>query len=58
MLIGIWIKNADNRKLLLFLDASHLYSLQTKLNLTRQILKELDYPIEVSNGFDGYTGYF
>jgi CheY-like chemotaxis protein/phosphoribosyl 1,2-cyclic phosphodiesterase len=32
--------------------------LQTKLNLTRQILKELDYPIEVSNGFDGYTGYF
>ena len=32
--------------------------LQTKLNLTRQILKELDYPIEVSNAFDGYTGYF
>ena len=32
--------------------------LQVKLNLTRQILKELDYPIEVSNGFDGYTGYF
>jgi CheY-like chemotaxis protein len=32
--------------------------LQTKLNLTRQVLKELDYPIEVSNGFDGYTGYF
>jgi CheY-like chemotaxis protein/phosphoribosyl 1,2-cyclic phosphodiesterase len=32
--------------------------LQAKLNLTRQILKELDYPIEVSNGFDGYTGYF
>lgn len=32
--------------------------LQTKLNLTRQILRELDYPIEVSNGFDGYTGYF
>ena len=32
--------------------------LQMKLNLTRQILKELDYPIEVSNGFDGFTGYF
>jgi CheY-like chemotaxis protein len=32
--------------------------LQTKLNLTRQILKELDHPIEVANGFDGYTGYF
>lgn len=32
--------------------------LQTKLNLTRQILKELGHPVEVSNGFDGYTGYF
>jgi CheY-like chemotaxis protein/phosphoribosyl 1,2-cyclic phosphodiesterase len=32
--------------------------LQTKLNLTRQILKELDHPIEVANAFDGYTGYF
>jgi CheY-like chemotaxis protein len=32
--------------------------LQTKLNLTRQILGELGHPIEVANGFDGYTGYF
>jgi CheY-like chemotaxis protein len=32
--------------------------LQTKLNLTRQILAELGHPIEVSNAFDGYTGYF
>ena len=32
--------------------------LQEKLNLTRQILKKLDYPIEVTNGFDGCTGYF
>lgn len=32
--------------------------LHTKLNLTRQILKELDHPIEVANAFDGYTGYF
>jgi len=32
--------------------------LQKKLNLTRQILKELDHPIEVANAFDGYTGYF
>ena len=32
--------------------------LQTKLNLTRQVLKELGCTIEVSNAFDGYTGYF
>ena len=32
--------------------------LQIKLNLTRQILRELDCPIEVSNAFDGYTEYF
>jgi CheY-like chemotaxis protein len=32
--------------------------LQTKLNLTRQVLAELGHPIEVSNAFDGYTGYF
>lgn len=32
--------------------------LQVKLNLTRQVLKDLEHPIEVANGFDGFTGYF
>lgn len=30
---------------------------QNKLNLTRRILDELDYPIPVVNGFDGYVEY-
>ena len=31
--------------------------LHRKLNLTRRILKEMDYAIEVEHGFDGMTGY-
>jgi phosphoribosyl 1,2-cyclic phosphodiesterase len=32
--------------------------LQGKLNLTRKVLADLGHPIEVSNAFDGYSGYF
>lgn len=31
--------------------------LQGKLNLTRQLLHNLDYPIEVSHAYDGLVGY-
>lgn len=32
--------------------------LETKLNLTRQILEEINHPIHVSHGYDGMTQYF
>ena len=32
--------------------------LETKLNLTRQILEEINYPIQVSHGYDGMIEYF
>jgi hypothetical protein len=32
--------------------------LETKLNLTRQILKEIGHPMEVAHGYDGKTEYF
>jgi len=32
--------------------------LETKLNLTRQILEEIGHPMQVSHGYDGMTEYF
>jgi phosphoribosyl 1,2-cyclic phosphodiesterase len=32
--------------------------LDDKLNVTRQVLRELDHPVEVANGFDGLVEYF
>ncbi len=32
--------------------------LETKLNLTRRILERLEYPIQVSHAYDGWTEYF
>jgi ribonuclease BN (tRNA processing enzyme) len=32
--------------------------LESKLNLTRQILDHLECPVEVSHGYDGMTEYF
>ena len=32
--------------------------LETKLNLTRQILAQIGHPIHVSHGYDGRTEFF
>ncbi len=32
--------------------------LQDKLNLTKEIMRSLDYPIEITHGYDGLTEYF